>query len=183
MAEPVVRLLFNFLPTISKLAEQRAEAIVAQYAHAIEVGIKASMATPKSGRTYRAGDVTRRLRRGERAGVGVQRQFGRTFAVTAEGLRVKTGATGASDVVIGARIHRASAPGEAPAIDTGNYVSSIRSQRSGRMQWIVYTNAEYGRALEYGSPARNLAPRPHFRPAVDAVRDAFRRDMAGVVRL
>jgi hypothetical protein len=183
MPQPGVTVLFNLLPTLSKLAEQRAEAIVAQYAHAIEAGIKASMATPKSGRTYRTGDVTRNLGKSERAGVGVTRSFGKLVAVTAGGLRVNTAPGGASKVVIGARIHRASAPGEAPAVDTGHYINSIRAKRSAKLQWMVYTNAEQARALEYGNPARNLLPRPHFRPAADAVRSAFVRDMAQVVRL
>lgn len=74
------------------------------------------------------------------------------------------------------RKHRASAPGEAPAVDTGNLKSSIKKRRVGNMVWEVYVGQEaskYGTALEFGSPRRRLAPRPFLRPALEAVRKPF----------
>lgn len=65
--------------------------------------------------------------------------------------------------------HQASAPGEAPATDTGNLVRSIRVDHqpaSGRASVVV--GAEYGAELEFGT--RKMAPRPFLRPAVANVR-------------
>jgi hypothetical protein len=78
----------------------------------------------------------------------------------------------------GAKTHRASAPGEAPAIDTGNLINSLYAERRGRLHWEEGETAEYAEELEWGSSARNLAPRPHQAPAYEAkkrgVVDAFK---------
>ena len=93
---------------------------------------------------------------------------------TAGGYRAKVNAAGTRvNVVVGARIHRASAPGEPPTIDTGNLVNSIKSSRLGEFRWCVSAGTEYARALEYGNPARNLAPRPYMRPAMERARARF----------
>jgi phage gpG-like protein len=62
----------------------------------------------------------------------------------------------------GGKMHQASAPGEAPAIDTGNLVNSIQVQVSG-FTGIVYTNTEYAPVLEFGGA--KMAARPFFTPA------------------
>jgi HK97 gp10 family phage protein len=65
--------------------------------------------------------------------------------------------------------HVASAPGETPAVLTGNLLNSIGSRLieasdiSARA--AVGTNAEYAAALEYGTS--HIAARPYLRPAVD----------------
>lgn len=163
------------IPDLSRLTPQitaRVEAVVAETALAAEAGIKTSMAEPKTGRTYRIGDATRRLRQGERAGVTVTQRFGRTEMRTAEGLRVVPNAAGTgSNVVIGARIHRASAPGESPAIDTGALVNSIQSRQLAPMRWAVAAGTEYAAYLEYGTS--RMAPRPYMRPALEAARQPF----------
>jgi len=66
----------------------------------------------------------------------------------------------------GTIIHKASAPGEAPATDTGNLANSIGSRMTGRAVGEVTVNAEYAAALELGSA--HIAPRPFFAPAVKA---------------
>lgn len=68
--------------------------------------------------------------------------------------------------------HRASAPGEMPAMDTGTLANSITSAPDGAGA-VVYTNVEYAAKLEYGSPVEHLEPRPFFGPAAEEVRPAF----------
>jgi hypothetical protein len=64
--------------------------------------------------------------------------------------------------VIGGKPHTASAPGEAPAVFTGDLIASIKEKKVGKLTWIVPAEGkqalwEYGL---YGFPAR-----PYFRPA------------------
>jgi hypothetical protein len=69
----------------------------------------------------------------------------------------------------GKKLHTASAPGETPAIDYGALLNSIhvdieevdQSHAVAR----VFTNAEYGPALEFSPP--HVRGRPFMRPAVD----------------
>lgn len=65
--------------------------------------------------------------------------------------------------------HRASAPGETPAVDTGNLVNSIKSQlvESTDMTALanVGTGVEYAEWLEFGTS--RMKPRPYMRPAID----------------
>lgn len=69
----------------------------------------------------------------------------------------------------GGRAHVASAPGEAPAIDTGNLTNSLQVKRLSATQQSAesacFTNAEYAAMLEYGT--RRMAGRPFLRPAMD----------------
>ena len=67
--------------------------------------------------------------------------------------------------------HQASAPGEAPAIDTG-LLAAIHTEPDGAA-WVTYTTAEYGAALEYGSVGQNILPRPFFIPATERERPKF----------
>lgn len=72
--------------------------------------------------------------------------------------------------------HQASAPGEAPAIDTGNLVNSIQVEFQNNYETgIVYTNAEYAEALEYGGA--HVAARPFMEPAAQKILPAFRSAM------
>jgi HK97 gp10 family phage protein len=72
-------------------------------------------------------------------------------------------------------VHRASAPGEAPATDTGNLANSIRSRMTGKTEGEVTVGAEYATALELGSVY--IAPRPFFAPAVKAEWPEFLKAM------
>lgn len=74
---------------------------------------------------------------------------------------------------IGGVDHQASAPGESPAIETGNLLSGIQTEADGATRWVVYTTASYSVELEYGAPARNLMPRPFFVPAAERERPKF----------
>ena len=85
------------------------------------------------------------------------------------------------------RTHRASAPGQAPATDTGRLASSIYFNRDGLLSASVGSNLAYAAYLEYGTTSLNFAggvggPRPFFRPAVEAARKTFIADLEAVIR-
>lgn len=70
--------------------------------------------------------------------------------------------------------HQASAPGEAPAVDTGALISSVQTDVQGT-EGSVFTNMESAPYLEYGTS--QMAPRPFFTPAAEAARPDFERKM------
>jgi hypothetical protein len=61
--------------------------------------------------------------------------------------------------------HRASAPGEAPATDTGTLASSIVYRKVAAMEAEVESRLNYATFLEFGTA--NIDPRPSWQPAVD----------------
>jgi len=87
--------------------------------------------------------------------------------------------TGREYPSMGGKMHQASAPGEAPAIDTGVLVGSIQSKMAGPMTGIIYTNTEYAPILEFGSV--HMAPRPFFLPAAKQAWPSFLEAMKRVV--
>ena len=107
--------------------------------------------------------------------------------------------------------HRASAPGEAPATDTGDLAASINSEMIGELTGRVDVGAEHGVWLEFGTvggktitPKKGkflvfygadgkkvfarkvvlgpIAPRPFLGPAVEGERDNFNTDVAAATR-
>ena len=68
-------------------------------------------------------------------------------------------------------VHRASAPGEAPASDTGRLVNSINTylnRLAGGLEAVVVAGrglAKYAQMLEFGT--RKIAPRPFMAPALE----------------
>ena len=108
----------------------------------------------------------------------------RTFAFVVEG-RAKTSIqTGTKSGRVyprpGGKSHRASAPGEAPATDTGLLVNSIRSASEQGLTWRVSASARYAALLELGS--RRVAPRPFLAPALESVKASFLKAIEGVFR-
>jgi len=63
------------------------------------------------------------------------------------------------------REHRASAPGESPASDTGNLVSKIKVKQKTKDRVWVESNADYSAYLEYGTS--KMQPRPYMLPAFE----------------
>lgn len=63
------------------------------------------------------------------------------------------------------RTHRASAPGQAPASDTGNLVSKIIVALKDKDHTEVQSNAHYSAYLEYGTS--KMEPRPFLLPAFE----------------
>ncbi|MFZ6028037.1 MAG: hypothetical protein ACOYYS_10005 [Chloroflexota bacterium] len=63
--------------------------------------------------------------------------------------------------------HQASAPGEMPAVDTGNLTNSVQVERMpDGVSTAVYTAAEYAEVLEFGGV--RIRPRPFMTPAAEA---------------
>jgi len=71
----------------------------------------------------------------------------------------------------GKKKHRASAPGEAPAIDMGNLVNSIEVIKESAGVDVVAVHAEYGAALEFGT--EHIKARPFMGPAAQKVKPKF----------
>jgi phage gpG-like protein len=61
--------------------------------------------------------------------------------------------------------HRASAPGEAPATDTGRLASATEYKNTGKFTAEVGNSVIYGAMLEFGT--QKIAPRPAWVPAVE----------------
>jgi HK97 gp10 family phage protein len=83
--------------------------------------------------------------------------------------------------VRGSRVHVASAPGEAPAIDYGNLHNATRAIRKGRTEWWVVPDTEYAATLEFGT--RKMAPRPFLGAAVEQCADSFYQAMTFALKV
>ena len=79
------------------------------------------------------------------------------------------------------RVHQASAPGEAPATDTGHLVNSIQTQMVGDLSAVITIGAEYAEVLELGSVSGKQAARPFVETALSAVQPAFERAVEKVL--
>jgi len=84
------------------------------------------------------------------------------------------------------RSHRASAPGQAPASDTGNLVSKIRVKQKNPNTTIVESGADYSAFLEYGTS--KMQPRPFLFPAFEKSKEkitqaVFKRVVTAIDRL
>lgn len=90
----------------------------------------------------------------------------------------------ARSLVVTTLWHQASAPGEAPAVDEGTYINSIKTNaQRGSLTAIVSTNMEKGPHLEFGTV--RMAARPHFTPAMEHAGPIFQsrmRLMLGLLR-
>ena len=81
--------------------------------------------------------------------------------------------------------HKASSPGQAPAAETGGLIASIEvgvAMTPDGPGGIVHTDHEAAASLEYGAPARNLAPRPFMTPAGAAASGPFKNNTAKRLR-
>ena len=77
-------------------------------------------------------------------------------------------------------VHRASAPGEAPASDTGRLVNSITtSYDDKKLSGLVAANTEYAPYLEYGTA--KMEERPFMRPALANMQDQFLESVAQAI--
>lgn len=146
-----VRVDSNRFDELRRMFEGEAARIVLQTGTVIERDSKQSMRGPKHGRVYRRGAITRKYKMGGKA----------YQSLRGKGMRGKSNG-GRVAVTVGYKFHRASAPGEAPAIDYGKLVNSIEMvfQRP-LLRSIVYATAAYAIRLE-----KNLN-RPFMRPAAE----------------
>lgn len=79
------------------------------------------------------------------------------------------------------RTHRASAPGQPPAADTGRLASSVRWNISGDgLEAEVGTDVKYGAYLEHGT--RNIEARPWLFPAAEKNRHKHVKRVAAAVK-
>lgn len=76
--------------------------------------------------------------------------------------------------------HRASAPGQAPAIDFGTLASSYRVIEVDKFKAVVASSSEEAPLQEYGT--RNMEPRPHLYPAAEEERPDFEKAIATLLR-
>lgn len=76
------------------------------------------------------------------------------------------------------RTHRASAPGEAPATDTGRLANSIQADIAGKNA-TVFTDVQYAPWLEFGT--RTIEPRPFMFPALEQERPAWNKRLNTIV--
>lgn len=79
------------------------------------------------------------------------------------------------------RQHQASAPGEAPATDTGRLVSSINNKIDpDGLGGVVEAATKYAEHLELGT--RHIEPRPFLGPALDENRDKIVRGYKDAIK-
>lgn len=77
--------------------------------------------------------------------------------------------------------HQASAPGEAPASDTGRLVNSITtSYDTQNLVGTVNAGTKYAAYLEYGTA--KMEPRPFMRPAVANKQQGIQEDIAAEIK-
>ena len=76
--------------------------------------------------------------------------------------------------------HRASAPGEAPATDTGFLVSSINFNQLTPLMVVVESRLKYAYWLEFGT--KKIKPRPSWRPAVEKNTLLFQKLVDAAIR-
>lgn len=79
-------------------------------------------------------------------------------------------------------LHQASAPGEAPATDTGNLVGGISSEKAGRLKARTIATSEYATALEFGSVDGKMLARPFMKPSADESEGAIQELVAQAVK-
>lgn len=124
------------------------EKVVSSTAFDIERAVKEAMLLPKHGRTYRRGRITK--------------AFSKRLS---KGLRTYQTAKGNTRAIVGYKFHRASAPGEAPASDTGSTINSILTKPSGLRATIMASGL-----FELLEEKKN---RPAFTLAVEKIRPGF----------
>lgn len=73
------------------------------------------------------------------------------------------------------RQHTASAPGEAPATDTGRLANSITFKQEGQFTVSVFSLLSYAQYLEFGT--FKIAPRPSWVPATEEAAPKYHKRM------
>lgn len=76
-------------------------------------------------------------------------------------------------------IHRASAPGEAPAVLFGQLMASFGVEQTGETEFVAYTDDPKAPHLEFGTS--RMEPRPFFLPAAEAERPEYEAAVANAL--
>jgi HK97 gp10 family phage protein len=79
----------------------------------------------------------------------------------------------------GGKIHTASAPGQAPAVDTGNLINSTQAEHTAGLTSYFDVYADYAQHLEFGT--RHIAPRPFMAPALEKEKAFFEKELGRAV--
>lgn len=147
--------------------------VVAETAFEIERDIKEQMRAPKHGRTYARGAIGRRASKVTRA-LGLRERVINKGKMDANGFILER------RIAIKAyKFHRASAPGEAPAVDKGTLINALRTKAQGTRATIT-DSARQAALLETGTGG--IAARPVFGPAIERARPKFERRCSAVIR-
>lgn len=77
------------------------------------------------------------------------------------------------------RTHQSSAPGQAPAADTGTLINSIYVEPQPNHSVIVGSRLAYAAYLEFGT--RKISPRPSWVPAIEKLRPEFEAEIRRIV--
>lgn len=136
---------FNRLDQIAEAIQQALMGEMDEGIQAIRAEAQAQMRRQKHGRLYKAGTKRRKATKKDVA-AGFAKVRGQSF-------------------VTGYKLHRASGPGEAPAVDTSELINSLEIAAPGKWERQVGTNTEYAPPLEFGSLNGKLKARPFLRPA------------------
>lgn len=128
-------------------------------------------------------DVKGRIRKGPKSGTLYFRVPGENYmtirAGSADGPPVAFARGGGAQNL--SLMHRASAPGEAPATDTGNLANKIAYKQTGPTSAeITSGDVPYALYLELGTT--KIKPRPAWTPAVEAERPKFRARLEKIIR-
>jgi HK97 gp10 family phage protein len=76
--------------------------------------------------------------------------------------------------------HTASAPGQAPATDTGVLASSVYFTQSSKLSAVVGSRLAYASYLEFGTT--RIKPRPSWTPAVEAAAPKLQKRIEDAIR-
>jgi len=106
----------------------------------------------------------------ERGGFKIEQRTKENMARAKSGRRYKRGSS----------VHVASAPGEAPAIDTGTLVNSIRTAMLRPLVCAVQATARHARFLYQGTS--RMAPRPFLEPEARELVPEIEREVREAVR-
>lgn len=169
-----IRIVFNRLPNMTKEVRKRASKVVKKTVGFVERHARDAMEGPKHGRLYKRRAITRSAR--GKIGKGLIAAGARARI----GMRIVDPATSGARVTVGYTYHRASAPGEAPAVDLGGLRSSIQGEMTGETSGVVFTNQGYGPPLEFGG--KHVRPRPFMRPAAKDGQSYLDAEMARELR-
>lgn len=137
--------------------------------------------TPR-GRTYRRGAIRKKIAKRD---LEFYRSNKKVFKRKFTGLyKEKT--------TVGYSFHRASAPGQAPAVDTGGLLNSIRAHRLAVLKARVSTSKKYAAALDNGATINNrssrtriagpfqnrtIAQRPFFASTAEKFKSKFKENI------
>lgn len=76
--------------------------------------------------------------------------------------------------------HRSSAPGEAPASDTGGLISSMYFKQKTKLSTEIGSRLPYSYWLEFGT--KKIKPRPAWVPAIEKNRPTLEKLVAAAIR-